>query len=148
MISSIGCGGFEFIGEVEGDTRGICTRLGRATVAGEGSVGRSGVAQGVPELQGEWFAAEMQTQVCRNGIADIPKDLVILGVCNPITDTKSWSEHHPVKVEATGLSPVSPDGSDESIDSCAAEYLQMNEDYGEGNLISQTEDFLNEVFIN
>ncbi|GAB2272393.1 hypothetical protein Dimus_007220 [Dionaea muscipula] len=29
---------------------------------------------------------------------------------------------------------------------CAAEYLQMTEDYGEGNLISQTELFLNEVF--
>lgn len=28
---------------------------------------------------------------------------------------------------------------------CAAEYLQMNEDFGEGNLISQTEAFLNEV---
>lgn len=31
---------------------------------------------------------------------------------------------------------------------CAAEYLQMNEDFGEGNLISQTEVFLNEVFGN
>ncbi|KAM6562157.1 hypothetical protein CsatB_022155 [Cannabis sativa] len=29
---------------------------------------------------------------------------------------------------------------------CAAEYLQMTEDYGEGNLISQTENFLNEIF--
>ncbi|GAB2300597.1 hypothetical protein Dimus_034632 [Dionaea muscipula] len=29
---------------------------------------------------------------------------------------------------------------------CAAEYLRMTEDYGEGNLISQTEAFLNEVF--
>ncbi|XP_070030180.1 BTB/POZ domain-containing protein At5g03250-like isoform X2 [Nicotiana sylvestris] len=29
---------------------------------------------------------------------------------------------------------------------CAAEYLQMNEDYGEGNLIAQTESFLIEVF--
>ncbi|CAI9773942.1 unnamed protein product [Fraxinus pennsylvanica] len=29
---------------------------------------------------------------------------------------------------------------------CAAEYLEMNEDYGEGNLIKQTESFLNEVF--
>ncbi|XP_062110257.1 BTB/POZ domain-containing protein At5g03250-like [Humulus lupulus] len=29
---------------------------------------------------------------------------------------------------------------------CAAEYLQMTEDYGEGNLILQTENFLNEIF--
>lgn len=29
---------------------------------------------------------------------------------------------------------------------CAAEYLQMNEDYGEGNLIIQTENFLNHIF--
>lgn len=29
---------------------------------------------------------------------------------------------------------------------CAAEYLRMTEDYGEGNLIAQTEAFLNEVF--
>ncbi|GFY93333.1 phototropic-responsive NPH3 family protein [Actinidia rufa] len=31
---------------------------------------------------------------------------------------------------------------------CAAEYLQMTEDFGEGNLIAQTEVFLNEVFGN
>ena len=31
---------------------------------------------------------------------------------------------------------------------CAAEYLQMTEDFGEGNLISLTETFLNEVFNN
>lgn len=31
---------------------------------------------------------------------------------------------------------------------CAAEYLRMNEDYGEGNLITQAEDFLNEIFGN
>ncbi|POO01675.1 Voltage dependent potassium channel [Trema orientale] len=31
---------------------------------------------------------------------------------------------------------------------CAAEYLQMTEDFGEGNLISQTESLLNEVFSN
>ncbi|XP_057979624.1 BTB/POZ domain-containing protein At5g03250-like isoform X1 [Malania oleifera] len=31
---------------------------------------------------------------------------------------------------------------------CAAEYLRMNEDYGEGNLVIQTENFLNEVFGN
>ncbi|KAG8380508.1 hypothetical protein BUALT_Bualt06G0022900 [Buddleja alternifolia] len=31
---------------------------------------------------------------------------------------------------------------------CAAEYLQMNENYGEGNLISQTETFLNVVLKN
>lgn len=31
---------------------------------------------------------------------------------------------------------------------CAAEYLRMTEDYGEGNLIAQTEAFLNEVFTN
>ncbi|CAK7325455.1 unnamed protein product [Dovyalis caffra] len=29
---------------------------------------------------------------------------------------------------------------------CAAEYLGMSEDYGEGNLITETENFLNEVF--
>ncbi|KAJ0102293.1 hypothetical protein Patl1_06085 [Pistacia atlantica] len=31
---------------------------------------------------------------------------------------------------------------------CAAEYLRMSDDYGEGNLIVQTENFLNEVFGN
>ncbi|KAJ8759146.1 hypothetical protein K2173_004153 [Erythroxylum novogranatense] len=31
---------------------------------------------------------------------------------------------------------------------CAAEYLQMTEDYGEGNLIAQTESFLNEILGN
>ena len=31
---------------------------------------------------------------------------------------------------------------------CAAEYLEMTEDYGEGNLIAQTEAFLSEVFSN
>ncbi|CAM8923382.1 hypothetical protein QQ045_022565 [Rhodiola kirilowii] len=31
---------------------------------------------------------------------------------------------------------------------CAAEYLQMNEDYGEANVIAQTENYLNEVFGN
>lgn len=31
---------------------------------------------------------------------------------------------------------------------CAAEHLQMNENYGEGNLIAKTEEFLNEVFSN
>lgn len=31
---------------------------------------------------------------------------------------------------------------------CAAEYLQMSEDYGEGNLVIQTESFLNEIFGN
>ncbi|XP_038691864.1 BTB/POZ domain-containing protein At5g03250-like isoform X2 [Tripterygium wilfordii] len=31
---------------------------------------------------------------------------------------------------------------------CAAEYLRMTEDYGEGNLIAHTEAFLNEVFSN
>lgn len=31
---------------------------------------------------------------------------------------------------------------------CAAEHLQMTEDYGEGNLISQTEVFLNQVVLN
>lgn len=29
---------------------------------------------------------------------------------------------------------------------CAAEYLRMNEDYGDANLIAQTENFMNEVF--
>ncbi|XP_010558762.1 PREDICTED: putative BTB/POZ domain-containing protein At5g13600 [Tarenaya hassleriana] len=29
---------------------------------------------------------------------------------------------------------------------CAAEYLRMSEDYGEGNLVSQTENFLDEIF--
>lgn len=45
-----------------------------------------------------------------------------------------------VKIEVTPLNVVSL--------RCAAEYLQMNENYGEGNLISQTEAFLNEVFSN
>lgn len=31
---------------------------------------------------------------------------------------------------------------------CAAEYLQMTEDHGEGNLITQSENFLNEIFGN
>ncbi|XP_059306982.1 BTB/POZ domain-containing protein At5g03250-like [Lycium ferocissimum] len=31
---------------------------------------------------------------------------------------------------------------------CASEYLQMTNEYGEGNLVSQTEAFLNEVFAN
>ena len=43
-----------------------------------------------------------------------------------------------VKVEFTALNVVGL--------RCAAEYLLMTEDYGEGNLISQTEVFFNEVF--
>ncbi|KAL9257368.1 BTB/POZ domain-containing protein [Drosera capensis] len=43
-----------------------------------------------------------------------------------------------MKLELTALNVVSL--------RCAAEYLQMTEEYGEGNLISQTEAFLNEVF--
>lgn len=43
-----------------------------------------------------------------------------------------------VKIELTALNVVSL--------RCAAEHLQMNENFGEGNLISQTENFLNEVF--
>ncbi|GAB4833642.1 hypothetical protein Ancab_031888 [Ancistrocladus abbreviatus] len=43
-----------------------------------------------------------------------------------------------IKLELTALNIVSL--------RCAAEYLQMTEDYGEGNLIAQTETFLNEVF--
>lgn len=42
-----------------------------------------------------------------------------------------------VKIELTALNVVSL--------RCAAEHLQMNENYGEGNLISLTENFLNEV---
>ncbi|KAL2514366.1 BTB/POZ domain-containing protein [Forsythia ovata] len=45
-----------------------------------------------------------------------------------------------VKIELTSMNVVSL--------RCAAEYLQMNEDYGEGNLIAQTEAFLSEVFRN
>ncbi|KGN58961.1 BTB/POZ domain-containing protein At5g03250 [Cucumis sativus] len=45
-----------------------------------------------------------------------------------------------VKIELTSLNIVSL--------RCAAEYLQMTEEHGEGNLISQTEVFLNEVFGN
>ncbi|XP_027367631.1 BTB/POZ domain-containing protein At5g03250-like [Abrus precatorius] len=45
-----------------------------------------------------------------------------------------------VKIEVTASNVVSL--------RCAAEYLQMNENYGEGNLISRTEAFLNEVFSN
>ncbi|KAJ9684623.1 hypothetical protein PVL29_016875 [Vitis rotundifolia] len=43
-----------------------------------------------------------------------------------------------VKIELTALNVVSL--------RCAAEHLQMNENFGEGNLVSQTENFLNEVF--
>ncbi|KAI3848954.1 hypothetical protein MKX03_015032 [Papaver bracteatum] len=43
-----------------------------------------------------------------------------------------------VKIELTSQNVVSL--------RCAAEHLQMNESYGEGNLIKQTEDFLNDVF--
>lgn len=43
-----------------------------------------------------------------------------------------------VKLELTALNVVAL--------RCAADYLQMTEDYGEGNLIAQTEGFLNEVF--
>lgn len=45
-----------------------------------------------------------------------------------------------VKIEITALNVVGL--------RCAAEYLQMNENYGEGNLISQTEALLDEVFGN
>ncbi|KAI5578529.1 hypothetical protein POPTR_008G038600v4 [Populus trichocarpa] len=43
-----------------------------------------------------------------------------------------------IKMELTALNVVSL--------RCAAEYLGMSEDYGEENLITQTENFLNEVF--
>ncbi|KAG2723504.1 hypothetical protein I3760_02G172800 [Carya illinoinensis] len=43
-----------------------------------------------------------------------------------------------VKIELTALNVVRL--------RCAAEYLQMTEDCGEGNLIMQTENFLNEIF--
>ncbi|KAI3942079.1 hypothetical protein MKW92_037687 [Papaver armeniacum] len=43
-----------------------------------------------------------------------------------------------VKIELTSQNVVSL--------RCAAEHLQMNESYGEGNLIKQTEDVLNDVF--
>lgn len=43
-----------------------------------------------------------------------------------------------VKLELTALNVVAL--------RCAADHLQMTEDYGEGNLIAQTEGFLNEVF--
>ncbi|CAK9166295.1 unnamed protein product [Ilex paraguariensis] len=45
-----------------------------------------------------------------------------------------------VKIELTALNVVSL--------RCAADYLQMTEDYGDGNLIMQTETFLDEVFGN
>ncbi|KAJ9175527.1 hypothetical protein P3X46_014075 [Hevea brasiliensis] len=45
-----------------------------------------------------------------------------------------------VKIELSALNIVSL--------RCAAEYLQMSEDHGEGNLITQTEIFLNEIFGN
>lgn len=45
-----------------------------------------------------------------------------------------------VKIELTSLNIVSL--------RCAAEYLQMDENYGEGNLIAKTEGFLDEVFSN
>jgi hypothetical protein len=43
-----------------------------------------------------------------------------------------------VKIELTALNVVNL--------RCAAEYLEMTEDYGEGNLIAQTESFLDEIF--
>lgn len=43
-----------------------------------------------------------------------------------------------VKIELTALNVVGL--------RCAAECLQMSEDYGEGNLVMQTESFLNEIF--
>lgn len=46
--------------------------------------------------------------------------------------------YYNVKVEITALNVVTV--------RCAAEYLQMTDDYGEGNLITQTENFLNEIF--
>ncbi|KAL1549427.1 BTB/POZ domain-containing protein [Salvia divinorum] len=45
-----------------------------------------------------------------------------------------------VKIELTSMNVVSL--------RCASEYLQMSEEYGEGNLIAQTEAFLTEVFGN
>lgn len=45
-----------------------------------------------------------------------------------------------VKIELTSMNVVSL--------RCASEYLQMTEEYGEGNLIAQTEAFLSEVFGN
>ncbi|EPS74084.1 hypothetical protein M569_00668, partial [Genlisea aurea] len=45
-----------------------------------------------------------------------------------------------VKIELTSMNVVSL--------RCAAEYLQMTEEYGEGNMISQTESFLDDVFGN
>ena len=45
-----------------------------------------------------------------------------------------------VKIDVTALNVVSL--------RCAAEYLEMTENYGEGNLVSQTEAFLNEVYSN
>ncbi|KAL8516296.1 hypothetical protein ACS0TY_014814 [Phlomoides rotata] len=45
-----------------------------------------------------------------------------------------------VKIELTSMNVVSI--------RCASEYLQMTEEYGEGNLIAQTEGFLNEIFSN
>ncbi|XP_022764588.1 BTB/POZ domain-containing protein At5g03250-like [Durio zibethinus] len=43
-----------------------------------------------------------------------------------------------IRLELTALNIVSL--------RCAAEYLQMSEDHGEGNLITQTESFLNDIF--
>ncbi|XP_020206812.1 BTB/POZ domain-containing protein At5g03250 [Cajanus cajan] len=45
-----------------------------------------------------------------------------------------------VKIEVTASNVVSL--------RCASEYLQMNENYGEGNLIARTEAFFNEIFSN
>lgn len=45
-----------------------------------------------------------------------------------------------VKIEINSLNVV--------ILRCAAEFLEMKENYGEGNLIKQTETFLNEIFLN
>ncbi|KAM1141093.1 BTB/POZ domain-containing protein At5g03250-like [Malus sylvestris] len=45
-----------------------------------------------------------------------------------------------VRIELNALNVVSV--------RCAAEHLRMSEEYGEGNLITQAEDFLNEIFSN
>ncbi|XP_047337617.1 BTB/POZ domain-containing protein At5g03250 [Impatiens glandulifera] len=45
-----------------------------------------------------------------------------------------------VKIELNALNVVSV--------RCAADYLQMNEEFGEGNLVAKTESFLSEIFAN
>lgn len=89
---------------------------------------RSGVLE---NLIGELSAGEAEKK-CILQLHDIPGGakafLLVAKFC------------YGVKIDLSALNVVSL--------RCAAEYLRMSEDYGEGNLILQTENFLNDVFGN